>query len=280
MKIAHCQFECWVGDFDHNLARFEEGLKRADAEGAKIVSFPECFFTGYPDTEALARQGAFAADSPQMERILRVTARYAAVAIAGFNEVRGLDLYNTVVVAHHGMQLGLYSKCAAYQKFHKQGRDFPVWELDGLKFGVLICADGGYIEPARILALKGARVIFAPHFNYISERGLIAHFMKVRGDHAARALENSVYFVRGNNVVLDPAKAGITRNTGVGYGDSYVMDPSGEILVQSRRHVEDFITAEIDPAFRPDQAWGLSKSAWSFREFAPLVQKALEQRGG
>ena len=37
-----------------------------------------------------------------------------------------------------------------------------------MKFGVIICADGGYIEPARILALKGARIIFAPHYNYIT----------------------------------------------------------------------------------------------------------------
>jgi predicted amidohydrolase len=37
MKIAHCQFEPWVGDFEHNLARFEEGLQRADAEGAKHI---------------------------------------------------------------------------------------------------------------------------------------------------------------------------------------------------------------------------------------------------
>jgi predicted amidohydrolase len=277
MKIAHCQFEPWVGDFEHNLARFEEGLQRADAEGAKMVSFPECFFTGYPDTEELARKDAFAADSPQMQRILDVTARHAAVVIAGFNELRGSDLYNTVVVAHHGQKLGLYSKCAAYQKFHKQGRDFPVWEIDGLKFGVLICADGGYIEPARILALKGARVIFAPHFNYISDKGLIAHFMKVRADHAARACENSIYFVRGNNVVLDPAKSGITRNPGIGYGDSYVMDPHGEILVQSRRHQEDFITAEIDPNHQQDTAWGLSKSAWSYREFAPFVAEAMKR---
>ncbi len=277
MKIAHCQFEPWVGDFDHNLSRFEEGLKRADAEGAKIVSFPECFFTGYPDTEAMARQGAFAADSPQMKRILDVTVRHAAVAIAGFNELRSSELYNTVVVAHHGQKLGLYSKCSAYMKFHQQGRDFPVWEIDGLKFGVLICADGGYIEPARILALKGARVIFAPHFNYISDKGLIAHFMKVRADHAARACENNVYFVRGNNVVLDPAKSGIIKNTGIGYGDSYVMDPQGELLVQSRRHQEDFITAEIDPHHPQDTAWGLSKSAWSFREFAPFVAEAMKQ---
>ena len=280
MKIGHCQFESWCGDFEHNLARFEDGLKRADAEGVKIVSFPECFLTGYPDTGEEARRGAFKMDSPQIARVLEVTARHAAMAIVGFNEVRGDDLYNTALVAHHGQNLGSYSKCAAYQKFHKQGRAFPVWEHEGLRFGVLICADGGYIEPARILALKGARVIFAPHFNYISDAGLISHFMKVRADHTARAIENSVHFVRGNNVVLDPAKSGITRNKGIGYGDSYVMDPGGEILVRSRRQEEDFITADISPDPKAPTAWGLSRSAWSYREFAPFMQEAMKAAQG
>jgi len=46
MCIARCQFEPWVGDFEHNLARFEGGLERTAAEGAKIVSFRERFFSG------------------------------------------------------------------------------------------------------------------------------------------------------------------------------------------------------------------------------------------
>ena len=46
MRIAHCQFEPWVGDFEHNLARFEGGLERTAAKGAKIVSFRERFFSG------------------------------------------------------------------------------------------------------------------------------------------------------------------------------------------------------------------------------------------
>jgi predicted amidohydrolase len=70
------------------------------------------------------------------------------------------------------------------------------------QFGVVICSGGGYVEPSRILALKGARVIFSPHFNYIGKEGLIGHFMQARADHVARAVENGVYFVRGNNVVL------------------------------------------------------------------------------
>jgi 5-aminopentanamidase len=277
MKIAHCQFEPWVGEFDRNLSRFEDGLKRADAERADIVSFPECFLTGYPDSEDVVRKVAFTADSPQMSRVLDVTSRHDALAIVGFNEARGADLYNTAAIVHRGHLLGLYSKCAAYMKFHKQGRDFPVWEHKGVKFGVLICADGGYIEPARILALKGAQVIIAPHFNAITPDGLLRHFMKVRADHTARAIENGVYFVRGNNVVLDPAKSGLKHADAVGYGDSYILDPGGEIIVASRRHEEDFIIADIDPKKTGDSAWGTSKSAWSFREFHRFVIEAMKK---
>jgi predicted amidohydrolase len=209
-------------------------------------------------------------------KVLDLTSRFDPTLIVGFNETRGADLYNTALVAHRGHLLGIYSKCAAYQSFHKQGRTFPVFERSGVKFGVIICADGGYIEPARILALKGARIIFAPHYNLIGDRGLIGHFMKVRSDHTARAIENSVWFVRGNNVVLDHAKSGITRNAGIGYGDSYVMDPGGEILVRSRRHVEDFIMADVDPGKGPDMSFGLSKSAWSYREFGKFLDEAAK----
>ncbi len=276
MKIGHCQYESWNGDFEHNLKRFEEGLAKADAEGVTLVSFPECFLTGYPDTEEAARKGAFSIDSEKAMRVLDATSRHEALAIVGFNETRGSDLYNTVMVAHRGHLKGTYSKCTAYQKFHRQGREFPVWEHLGLSFGVVICSDGGYIEPARILALKGAKVIFAPHFNYIRAEGLLDHFMKVRADHSARAVENGVYFVRGNNVVLDQAKSGITRNAGIGYGDSYVIDPAGGILVRSRRHQEDFIAIEVEVDHEQDSMRGLSKSAWSYREFKPYLDEALE----
>jgi predicted amidohydrolase len=264
MRIAHCQLESKLGDFDANLEKVVKGLERADKERVQVVSFPECFLTGYPDKEDVVRKSAFAVDAPQMMKLLDKTARFEATYIVGFNELRGNDLFNTAVVVQKGHILGTYSKCSAYMKFHKQGREFPVFDRDGVKFGVIICSDGGYIEPARILALKGARIIFAPHFNYIGAKGLIAHFMQVRADHTARAVENAVWFVRGNNVVLEGNSS--LSHDGVGYGDSYVVDPFGEIVVRSRLHREDFIVADIDPAVT-DKAWGVGKSLWSAREF-------------
>lgn len=269
MRIGHCQLDSQLGDFDGNLEKVLAGLVRADQERVDIVSFPECFLTGYPDKGDVARRDAFAIDSPQVMRFLDATSRFEAVCIVGFNETRGADLYNTALIAHKGHLLGHYSKCSAYQSFHKQGREFPVFTHNGLTFGVIICSDGGFIEPARLLALQGAQVIFAPHFNYITAPGLISHFMKVRADHVARAVENNVYFVRGNNVSLGGQEECITGYDGIGYGDSYIVDPHGEIVVRSRRHAEDFIFMDVFP--EADRSWGVGRSLWSAREFGRML---------
>lgn len=273
IRIGHCQLESKPGDFDANLAKVVTGLQRADKDRVEIVCFPECFLTGYPDKEEPARKGAFAVDSPQMMKLLDKTMKFEATYVVGFNELRGKDLYNTAVVVQKGHVLGTYSKCAAYMPFHKQGREFPVFERSGVKFGVIICADGGYIEPTRILALKGARIVFAPHFNFIGARGLIGHFQHVRADHTARAVENDVWFVRGNNVVVGK-ESGLSYE-GVGYGDSYIIDPQGEIQVRSRRMQEDFIFADIEPG-QPNKAWGVGRSLWSAREFKKHMDEAMK----
>jgi len=276
MRIGHSQVDSQLGEFEGNLAKMVAGLEQAQRERVEIVSFPECFLTGYPDTEELARRDAFAIDSAKLMKVLDATSRFEPVLIVGFNELRGPDLYNTALVAHKGHLLGIYSKCSAYQRFHKQGREFPVFQHNGVTFGIVICSDGGYIEPTRLLALQGAKVVFAPHFNYIGKEGLIGHFMKVRADHTARAVENSVYFVRGNNVSLGKEEC-ITKNDGVGYGDSYIIDPHGEIVVRSRRHVEDFLFADIDPNIS-DRSWNVGRSMWSAREFGQQLLKLANQQ--
>lgn len=278
VRVGFCQYESVAGDFAGNLAKVERGLAWADRERVAIVAFPECFLTGYPDTEQTARRDAFAADSPSMMRVLDLSSRFAATLIVGFNETRGADLYNTAAVIHQGHLLGVYSKCTAYQKFHRQGRTFPVFERDGVTFGVVICSDGGYIEPTRILAAKGAKIVFAPHFNYIGAKGLIDHFQKVRSDHIARAVENQIHFIRANNVVLGARDPAIERYEGVGYGDSYIVDTAGEMVIRSRRGVECELFADLDVAGE-DRSWGVGRSLFSHREFGKFLEEAARAKG-
>lgn len=273
IRIGHCQAACHPGDFEANLERVAAGLEAAARDRVGILSFPECFLTGYFNNEEETRRYAFAKDSAKMQVVLDRTKAFDTTFIVGFNEQRGDDLFNTALVARRGTLLGCYSKSTAYMAFHRQGREFPVFEHDGVPFGVVICSDGGYIEPTRILALKGARIIFAPHYNTIQKEHLLGHFMGVRGDHIARARENGIWFVRGNQVTFGRDEG--LHSDGVGYGDSYIMNPGGEIVAQSVRHQEDFILADVDPTVT-DNAWGLGRSRWSAREFGKLMLEAAE----
>jgi predicted amidohydrolase len=165
-----------------------------------------------------------------------------------------------------GRLLGVYSKCTAYESWEKQGREFAVFRRGDVTFGVVICSDGGYIEPARILAAKGAKIVFAPHNNYIDKDYLLRHYRTVRSDHTARAVENSVYFVRGNNYVSkDP------RADRVGYGDSYIVDPYGEIIARARQFDEDFVFADLNLALARNNQNTIGRSLWSQREFGKIL---------
>ena len=243
IRVAHYQLACIPGDINANIERVVSGVREAASENIDIISFPECFLTGYFMQGERARKHSVRIDGPEIKSLLEKTSEYNVTFIVGFNELRGDKLYNTALIAEQGKYLGRYSKAFCMDYF-TPGRDFPVFEKKGIKYGVIICADGGYIEPSRILALKGAQIIFAPHYNYIQKESLINHFQRVRSDHIARAVENAVWFFRGNSVTKGYDKG--LAFEGVGYGDSYLLDPLGEIVVRSQRHVECMISAKID----------------------------------
>ena len=271
MKIGHCQLECAPGEVEANVAKVLTGLEQADVERLAIVSFPESFLTGYFSSAADARAHSLRVDGPELASLLGRASGFRATYMVGFNEQRGMELRNTVAVVERGRLLGTYSKAFPCFAYFTPGREFPVFTRDGVCFGLVICADGGYIEPTRILALKGARIVFAPHYNYIGKENLINHFQKVRSDHIARAVENSVWFVRGNNVCRGYDR-GLAR-PGVGYGDSYVLDPMGEMVVRSRRHVENMIWADVDIAATVPK---LARSGQSGRALGGLLMRELE----
>lgn len=244
MKVGCYQCNSVHGDFEANLATVLKGLEAGEKEGVELLAFPESLLTGYFEREEDARRTAFSLDSPQIAKLLEATAEFEATFMVGFNELRGEALYNTVLVAERGKLLGRYSKAFPCFAFTTPGREFPVFERKGVKFGIIICADGAFIEPSRILALKGARIIFAPHYNFLEKSWVVPHFYMVRHDHVARAVENGVWFLRANTAG-GTDDAGFSYN-GVGYGDSYLLDPMGQIVAHAGLHRTGLMTGEVD----------------------------------
>jgi predicted amidohydrolase len=272
VRIGHYQCICQQGDFAANLATVVKGLQLAAEARLDIVSFPEAMLTGYFARESDARKHALAIDSPQLQQLLASTAHFEAMFLVGFTQSRDGKLYDTVAVIEKGKLLGSYDKAMPIFAYLTPGREFPVFERNGLKFGIVICADGGYIEPARILALKGARVIFAPHYNFVGDP--VDHYQMVRNDHVARAIENGVYFLRGNNVVSGRSVDGL-GDLGFGYGDSYLLDPHGEIVAGAGLNEEYLMIYNLDLA-RKYRNQPVGRSRTSAKELLDILSGALK----
>ncbi len=276
MLIGHYQCVCHPGEFHQNLETVLRGLDEASRRGVEVMSFPESFLGGYWRREEKCRENAWPLDSPQTAELLERTRDYPVMFMVGFNERRGADLYNTVLVADRGELIGSYSKAFPVINYFKPGRETPVFKKRDLTFGIVICADGGYPEPTRIYAMKGAQVVFAPHYNYIGKDSLIDHYVHVRHDHVARAIENHIFFVRGNNVEVGNQPA--LESEGVGYGDSYILDPNGQIVAAANLHAETLLFADID---LDRKYYGLrNKSQRSAEAFWGQVGELLGQRPG
>lgn len=270
--LGHYQCVCKQGDFEANLKTVLHGLQLASEARVQILSFPESFLNGYFAKRADAQKHSFAIDSPQMRTVLERTARFDMVFMVGFNERRGDKIYNTVAVIEQGKILGTYSKAFPGMYF-ESGREFPVFERYGLKFGLIICADGGYIEPARILAIKGAQVIFAPHFNFVNDP--LEHYQTVKSDHIARAVENGVYFIRANNCTRERKMEGLA-DEGHGYGESYVMNPHGQIVAGAGLYDECLMLYNLD-LNKKYRVQGWRRSQASARALLGILEQTLRE---
>lgn len=230
MRVAVFQGECRPGNLERNWETMLSALKECRQKAADILCMPETFLQGYFPNVADARANSFRLDSDAFDRIVSSTRGYTPMVLVGLNERRGDELYNTVVVLQDGRYLGRYSKAYPIFDFYSPGREFEIFECAEIKFGIIICADTAYIDPARLLALKGAQVLFAPHHNYIRFDRVKEHTELVRGHLMCRAIENDVYLVR-SNVIWTEQAPGFTY-AGLGIGDSLVLDRRGRAVVE------------------------------------------------
>ncbi|MGE0605947.1 MAG: carbon-nitrogen hydrolase family protein [Pirellulales bacterium] len=233
MKIATFQGPVVFGDSEANLATTETALAEAQAQGAEILAMPETFLHGFFAAETFRPEYAVDFDGPFFQKVLQRFKKYDCLLLLGLNERRGENVMNSVVLIDRGKLAGVYAKTYAYMSYETRGEDFPVFERRGVKFGIAICADTSYVEPARIMAMKGAQIIFTPHFNYIGYEHVARHTNEVRNHHIAIAIDNGVYVARANVVVPESVGTGPLGYAGVGVGDSLILDRQGNVLVEA-----------------------------------------------
>ena len=238
MRVAACQIDPKLGEVEANLDLIGRAVDDAVAAGASFVVLPEAAVTGYAFaslSEALpvARKAEAVA-----ERALHGLAeKHRITIVCGTLEPDGDEVFNTALVLLPDARRYRYRKIhlpyLGVDRFATPGPDAPsVIEVDGLRFGVLICYDLRFPEAARLCALEGADLIALPTNWPVGVEFHPELFAP------ARANENHCY-------VLAADRVGTERGTTF-MGRSLLVDYDGKVLAEAGRG-EELLTGEIDP---------------------------------
>lgn len=118
---------------------------------------------------------------------------------------------------------------------YEPGTATPVFDVDGLIFGIVICRDSTYQIPAQNMARRGATVLFVPTNNALAPAKAGAEVVEqARETDVSRASENGVWVVRSDvagqaNGLVSYGSSGITDRDGVLLGTARQMEP--ELLI-------------------------------------------------
>jgi predicted amidohydrolase len=238
IKVAACQIDPKLGEVEANLDLIARAVAEAAAAGSTFTVLPEAAVTGYAFaslSEALpvARKAEAIA-----ERALHGLAEtHRMTIVCGTLEPDGDEIFNTALVLLPDGRRYRYRKMhlpfLGVDRFATPGPDAPgVIEVDGLRFGVLICYDLRFPEAARVCALEGADLIALPTNWPVGVEFHPDLFAP------ARANENHCY-------VLAADRVGTERGTTF-MGRSLLVDFDGKVLAQAGRE-EELLTGEIDP---------------------------------
>ncbi len=169
-----------------NLEQFKTYINIAGEQKADIVCLPEGItIVGNGKTYVEASESI---PGPTTDFLGELAKNNNMYIVAGLIEKDGLVIYNTsVLIGRDGTVEGKYRKTSLPREEVDggitPGEYFPVFNTDFGKVGMMICWDVYFPEPARMLALNGAEVIFMPIWG--------GNLTLAK----ARAIENQIYLV-------------------------------------------------------------------------------------
>jgi len=246
MKVAAYQAPLHATGSTEVLGLIREQLDRCESEGIEILCCPEAVLGGLADYASRPADIAIDVGAGHLDALLAPLASDRVATILGFTEIdRGGRLYNSAAVFHKGSVVGVYRKLypALNNSVYEAGDEIPIFTVGGLTFGVVICNDSNYYEPARIMASQGATALFVPTNNGLPPTKAGAELVaEARNVDIARAVENSVSVIRADVV-------GRTESL-VSYGSSGIVDADGMVLQSARQLGPDLIVADIKTAPR------------------------------
>ena len=251
VRLAITQMAC-SDRLEENLDKAETLVRRAAAEGARIVLLQELFENLY--FPQLEREEMFELahpvdEHPFLERFGALAAELGVVLPVSFFETANQAYYNSLMMFDaDGSRLGVYRKShipdgPGYEEkyyFNPGDSGFKVWRTSIGTVGVAICWDQWFPEAARIMALQGADLLLYPTAigsEPVDAGGLDTRDMWQRV-MIGHAVSNCCYLGTSNRVGAE--------GEATFYGSSFICDPRGEKLVEAGSEGETVLHADLD----------------------------------
>jgi predicted amidohydrolase len=268
MKVAAYQAPLRATSSMEVMGLIREQVDCCESEGVEILCCPEGVLGGLADYANRPTDIAIDVEGGQLHAVLATLASDRVATILGFTEIdRGGRLYNSAAVFHKGSVVGMYRKLypAINKSIYEAGDKMPVFTVGDLTFGIIICNDSNYYEPARIMTSQGAAALFVPtNTGLPPTKAGMELVAEARNVDIARAVENSVYVIRADVV-------GRTESL-VSYGSTGIVDRDGMVLQSARQLGPDIVVANIKTALREHRrGWNASRNRAVMDEYVRLV---------
>ncbi len=165
LRCVMAQLDMVVGDVDGNTSRLVAAANEArDRLQADVILCPELAVSGYPPEDLLFHSGMRTQVARSIERLKREV--HGITLVAGYPEYVGATIYNAAIVLRNGAVIANHRKACLpnYRVFDEKryftpGGEPTVFDLAGVRAGVLVCEDVWDPEPAAKARAAGAQVL-------------------------------------------------------------------------------------------------------------------------
>lgn len=253
-------------------------IDEAGKQGVQVLCFQEVFTQPYfcPSQDPKWYRAAEQIPNGYTTKLMQEYAKKhdMVIVVPIYEEdIKGVYYNTAAVIDADGTYLGKYRKthipqvAGFWEKFYfKPGfSDWPVFNTKYLKLGVYICYDRHFPEGWRALALNGAEYIVNPS---ATVAGLSEYLWKL--EQPASAAANGCFIGAINRVGTEAP-----WNIGEFYGQSYVVNPRGEIEACASRDKDELLVHEIDL----DMVQKVRDTWQFFRDRRPETYEVLEKVG-
>jgi beta-ureidopropionase len=223
-------------------------IHEAGKQGVQILCLQEIFNGPYfcPGQDRRWYDAAEPVPGPTLDKLVPIAQKYQmAMVVPLYEREQAGVYYNTAAILDaDGSYLGKYRKTHIPQTagfwekyFFRPGNlGYPVFKTRYATIGAYICYDRHFPEGARALGLAGAEIVYNPS---ATVAGLSQYLWKL--EQPAHAVANG-YFVGAINRVGTEAPWNIGRF----YGNSYFVDPRGQIVACGSEDQDELVVASLD----------------------------------